>query len=39
MIESFYDKWYEIWAPEIGEGHCKSLVEVQQARINHCTSG
>lgn len=23
MIESFYDRWYTVWAQEIGEGQCK----------------
>lgn len=23
MIEGFYDQWYAIWAPAIGEGECK----------------
>ncbi|RAK83995.1 Zn(II)2Cys6 transcription factor [Aspergillus costaricaensis CBS 115574] len=35
MIESFYDQWYEIWAPEIGEGHSRSLPPYVEILVTH----
>ncbi|GKZ26744.1 hypothetical protein AbraIFM66951_004801 [Aspergillus brasiliensis] len=39
MIESFYDQWYEIWAPEIGEGHfifqARSLPPYVEILVTH----
>ncbi|OJI87406.1 hypothetical protein ASPTUDRAFT_54380 [Aspergillus tubingensis CBS 134.48] len=35
IIESFYDQWYEIWAPEIGEGHSRSLPPYVEILVTH----
>ncbi|PLB44654.1 hypothetical protein P170DRAFT_368185 [Aspergillus steynii IBT 23096] len=35
MIESFYDKWYETWAPAIGEGQTHSLPPYVEILVTH----
>ncbi|KAG2418523.1 hypothetical protein HFD88_001624 [Aspergillus terreus] len=35
MIESFYDRWYEMWAPEIGEGQTLSLPPYVEILVIH----
>ncbi|KAF9884118.1 hypothetical protein FE257_002290 [Aspergillus nanangensis] len=35
MIESFYDQWSEIWAPEIGEGPSHSLPPYVDILVTH----
>ncbi|KAK1138506.1 hypothetical protein N8T08_002456 [Aspergillus melleus] len=35
MIESFYNKWYEAWAPAIGEGHMQSLPPYVEILVTH----
>ncbi|KAE8387360.1 hypothetical protein BDV23DRAFT_128609 [Aspergillus alliaceus] len=35
MIESFYDRWYETWAPAIGEGQSSSLPPYVEILVTH----
>ncbi|KAL3470896.1 hypothetical protein BJX99DRAFT_238592 [Aspergillus californicus] len=35
MIESFYDEWYEVWAPEIGEGQSRALPPYVEILVTH----
>ncbi|PWY85097.1 Zn(II)2Cys6 transcription factor [Aspergillus heteromorphus CBS 117.55] len=35
MIESFYDQWYETWAPAIGEGQSHSLPPYVEILVTH----
>ena len=35
MIENFYDQWSEVWAPEIGEGQCKSVAKWREPRYSY----
>ncbi|PWY96782.1 Zn(II)2Cys6 transcription factor [Aspergillus sclerotioniger CBS 115572] len=35
MIESFYDQWSEVWAPEIGEGQSYSLPPYVEILVTH----
>ncbi|PYH88494.1 Zn(II)2Cys6 transcription factor [Aspergillus ellipticus CBS 707.79] len=35
MIESFYDQWYETWAPAIGEGQSRSLPPYVEILVTH----
>ncbi|KAL4868947.1 hypothetical protein BDV12DRAFT_89991 [Aspergillus spectabilis] len=35
MIESFYNEWYEAWAPEIGEGQARALPPYVEILVTH----
>ncbi|KAF7593030.1 hypothetical protein BBP40_012117 [Aspergillus hancockii] len=35
MIENFYDRWYETWAPAIGEGQSHSLPPYVEILVMH----